>query len=52
MGQKVNPISFRMGVRDCLSWPSRWFSRNNYSDFILKDIEIRNYLNLNYYENI
>ena len=33
MGQKVNPIGFRTGVKGCLSWPSRWFSLKNYADF-------------------
>lgn len=48
MGQKVNPTGFRTGVKGCLSWPSRWFSRKNYSDFILMDVKIREFINKNY----
>lgn len=44
MGQKVNPISFRLGV--IKNWPSRWFSDNKrkYRDFLLLDIKIRKFL--------
>lgn len=40
MGQKVNPIGFRVGViRD---WESRWFAnKDNYSKFLHEDIKIR-----------
>lgn len=48
MGQKVNPIGFRTGVKGCLGWKSRWFSKKNYADFCLEDIKIRQYLNKNY----
>jgi len=49
MGQKVNPISFRVGVRGCnKKWGSRWFSKNQYADIFLEDIRIRDYLNKNY----
>ena len=42
MGQKVNPIGFRVGVyRD---WDSRWFSRDSYGKQFLEDLEIRRYL--------
>ena len=38
MGQKVNPISFRLGiVRD---WDSRWYStREDYAVFLHEDIK-------------
>ena len=43
MGQKVNPIGFRLGVyRD---WDARWFARKSYGLELLEDISIRNYLN-------
>ena len=42
MGQKVNPISFRLGIhRD---WDSRWFAGKEYSTFVLEDYEIRKFL--------
>lgn len=40
MGQKVNPIGFRVGRM--LGWRSRWFSdSSSYKDFLLEDIKIR-----------
>src|SRR3954469_21542328 len=43
MGQKVNPIGFRLGVnRD---WRSRWYaSPQEMPDFLQSDIEIRSYV--------
>ncbi len=42
VGQKVNPVGFRVGVyRD---WDSRWFARDSYGKQVLEDIEIRKYL--------
>lgn len=40
MGQKVNPISFRIGaIRD---WSSRWYaSKAEYADKLLQDVKIR-----------
>lgn len=43
MGQKVNPISFRLG--NFLPWKSRWFSEGkDYKKFLLEDIKIRRFL--------
>ena len=43
MGQKVNPVGFRVGIyRD---WDSRWFARKSYGKEVLEDIKIRNFLN-------
>lgn len=43
MGQKVNPIGFRLGVyRD---WDARWFARGSYGKQLLEDIKIRKYIN-------
>ncbi|MBM4271493.1 MAG: 30S ribosomal protein S3 [Deltaproteobacteria bacterium] len=42
MGQKVNPIGFRVG--GIKTWRSQWFSEKNYSDLVHEDINIRNYL--------
>ncbi len=42
MGQKVNPIGFRLGVyRD---WDARWFARKSYGEQILEDLKIRKYI--------
>jgi small subunit ribosomal protein S3 len=42
LGQKVNPIGFRLGVNR--SWDSRWFSGKDYSNFILEDHQIRAFI--------
>ena len=42
MGQKVNPIGFRLGVHR--NWDSRWFAGREYSDFVLEDHNIRKFL--------
>lgn len=42
MGQKVNPIGFRLGV--IKSWDSRWFSEKDYARFIEDDWRIREFL--------
>jgi len=42
VGQKVNPIGFRIGVyRD---WDSRWFARDSYAKFFFEDLAVRKYL--------
>jgi len=43
MGQKVNPISNRLGI--IKGWDSNWFGGKNYADKIVEDERIRNYLN-------
>lgn len=42
MGQKVHPISFRLGIHR--NWDSRWFAGKEYSTFILEDYKIREFL--------
>jgi len=42
LGQKVNPIGFRLGVHR--NWDSRWFSGKEYSSFVLEDYNIRKFL--------
>lgn len=44
MGQKVNPISNRLGV--IRGWDSNWYGGKNYGDTILEDSKIRKYLNV------
>ena len=43
MGQKVNPISNRLGI--IRGWDSNWFGGRNYGDKLLEDSKIRKYLN-------
>ncbi len=42
MGQKVNPIGFRLGTHR--NWDSRWFAGKEYSVFVLEDHHIRKFL--------
>ena len=44
MGQKVNPISNRLGV--IRGWDSNWFGGKKYGDTLLEDSKIRKYLNV------
>lgn len=48
MGQKVNPNGFRVGViRD---WNTCWYaSKKEFSDFLVEDKKIRDYLKKTYY---
>ena len=43
MGQKVNPVSNRLGI--IRGWDSNWYFGKNYGDTLLEDSKIRNYLN-------
>ena len=43
MGQKVNPISLRLGVNR--NWDSVWFDEKNFASRVNEDILIRHYLN-------
>ncbi len=43
MGQKVNPISNRLGITR--GWDSSWFGGKKYGDKIVEDSKIRKYLN-------
>ena len=42
MGQKTNPLGFRLGV--IKSWESRWFSEKDYAKLLQEDITIRKFL--------
>lgn len=39
MGNKVNPISFRLQINK--NWQSKWFADRDFKKFLLEDIEIR-----------
>ena len=42
MGQKVNPIGFRVGIyRD---WTSRWYGEKDYAKFLHSDIQVRKFI--------
>ena len=42
MGQKTNPVGFRLGV--IRTWGSRWFARKEYADWLLEDQKTRRYI--------
>ena len=42
MGQKVNPISFRIGITR--TWLSQWYAKKDYSKFLHEDLKIRKFL--------
>jgi small subunit ribosomal protein S3 len=42
MGQKVNPIGFRLGV--IRSWDSKWYEEKNYAKWLHEDIKLREYV--------
>lgn len=42
MGQKVNPISLRLGI--VKTWESRWFAGKKYADYIFEDFRIRKFI--------
>jgi small subunit ribosomal protein S3 len=43
MGQKVNPISLRLGI--VRGWDSNWFGGKNFDAKLIEDFKIRQYLN-------
>ena len=45
MGQKVNPIGYRIGVNK--DWDSKWYADKEYSDNLIKDIKIREFVTKN-----
>ncbi len=42
MGQKVNPIGLRVGINR--TWDSRWYAGKDYSDKLVKDLELKKYV--------
>jgi small subunit ribosomal protein S3 len=42
VGQKVNPIGFRLGVNK--PWSSTWYANKDYSKFLQEDLRIRSYI--------
>src|SRR6266550_6244298 len=43
MGQKVNPIGFRVGIME--GWKSRWYaSKQEFSTLLMEDFKLRKYI--------
>jgi small subunit ribosomal protein S3 len=43
MGQKVNPVAFRLGVTR--GWASRWYaSKKDFSELLMEDFRVRNFI--------
>lgn len=43
MGQKINPISNRLGI--IRGWDSNWYGGSDYGDTLLEDSKLRTYIN-------
>lgn len=42
MGQKTNPIGFRLGI--IREWESNWFDEKNFADVLSEDLMLRKYI--------
>jgi small subunit ribosomal protein S3 len=42
LGQKTNPIGFRLGITKY--WSSNWYAEDKFADYLYEDMLIRNYL--------
>ncbi len=42
MGQKVNPIGFRLGITR--TWKSKWYEEKNYAKWLREDLRLRAYI--------
>ena len=49
MGQKVNPIGFRLGV--IKTWDSKWYAEADYAQLLHEDIKIRAFLKKRLYNS-
>jgi len=47
LGQKVNPIGFRLGINK--TWYSQWYAEKKYSELLHEDIKIREHLKKKFY---
>ena len=48
MGQKVNPISLRLGFNK--EWSSQWYAgKKSFGDFLLEDTRLRDYIKKKFY---
>ncbi|MBA4418561.1 MAG: 30S ribosomal protein S3 [Syntrophus sp. (in: bacteria)] len=48
MGQKTNPIGFRLGI--IKTWDSKWFAAKNYAMFLHEDLAIKKFLKKKLYQ--
>lgn len=46
MGQKVNPIGFRLGVNK--TWTSKWYRHHGYAEWLKEDVAIRKWISGKY----
>ena len=47
MGQKINPIGFRLGITE--EWRSRWFAtKKEFGKFLIEDQKLRRFIKKNY----
>lgn len=49
MGQKINPVGFRLGV--IKTWDSKWYSKNDYAKLLHEDIKLREFLKKRLYHS-
>jgi small subunit ribosomal protein S3 len=49
LGQKVSPISFRLGV--IKTWDSKWYAKANYSALLHEDLKLRDFLKKRLYHS-
>jgi small subunit ribosomal protein S3 len=42
LGQKVHPTGFRLGITK--TWDSRWFSQREFGDFLIEDLNLRDFV--------
>ena len=49
MGQKVNPIGFRLGV--IKTWDSKWYAEADYAKLLHEDLKIRAFLKKRLYSS-
>ncbi len=48
MGQKVNPIGFRLGV--IKTWDSKWYAEKDYAKLLHEDLKLRAFLKKRLYQ--
>lgn len=49
MGQKVNPIGFRLGV--IKTWDSKWYAKADFSKLLHEDLKLRSFLKKRLYNS-
>ena len=49
MGQKVNPIGFRLGI--IKTWDSRWYAKADYAKLLHEDLKLKDFLKKRLYNS-